>query len=105
METFVKVTKSSKEEIYEEIIPQIESLLDGEEDPTANMANVAAVLKMAFPTAVAWLGFYILRGGELVLGPFQGKPACVRIKVGKGVCGTAAAEKRSLIVPNVEEFP
>ncbi len=105
MEEYVKVTKSSKKEIYEEIIPQIDALLEGEEDSIANLANTAAVLKMAFPSAVSWVGFYILKNGELVLGPFQGKPACVRIKVGKGVCGTAVAEKRTLIVPNVEEFP
>ena len=105
METYVKVTKSSKEEVYNEIIPQISSLLEGEADPTANLANVVAVLKMAFPSKVSWVGFYILKEGELVLGPFQGRPACVRIQVGKGVCGTAVAQGRSIIVPNVEEFP
>jgi GAF domain-containing protein len=105
METFVKVTKSEKNEIYEEIIPQIASLLEGEEDLTANLANTAAVLKMAFPSTVSWVGFYILKDGELVLGPFQGKPACVRIKIGKGVCGTAAARRETTVVPNVEEFP
>lgn len=105
METFVKVTKSGKKEVYEEIIPQIESLLKGENDLTANLANTAAVLKLAFPESVSWVGFYILKGEELVLGPFQGKPACVRIRLGRGVCGTAAAEKKTIVVPNVEEFP
>lgn len=102
---FVKITKSSKDEIYKEIIPQIKSLLEGEDDSTANMANVTAVLKMAFASSVSWVGFYVLRGEELVLGPFQGKPACVRIKVGKGVCGTSVREKRTIIVPDVEQFP
>ena len=105
MDTFVKVTKSAKSEVYEEIIPQIESLLHGEKDLTANLANTAAVLKMAFPSTISWVGFYILRGDELVLGPFQGKPACVRIHMGKGVCGKSAAEGKTIIVPNVEEFP
>ena len=105
MDTYVKVTKSSKNDIYEEIMPQIESLLQGEDDLTANLANTAAVLKMAFPGTISWAGFYILKGKELVLGPFQGKPACVRIQVGRGVCGSAAAKRKTLIVPNVEEFP
>jgi len=105
MDTFVNVTKSAKSEVYEEIIPQIESLLHGEIDLTANLANTAAVLKMAFPSTISWVGFYILRGDELVLGPFQGKPACVRIHMGKGVCGKSAAEGKTIIVPNVEEFP
>jgi len=105
MDAYFKITKSSKKEVYEEILPQIVSLLEGEDDLTANLANTAAVLKTAFPTTISWVGFYILRGDELVLGPFQGKPACVRIRPGKGVCGTAAAERKTLIVPNVEEFP
>jgi len=105
METSVKVTKSVKSEVYDEIIPQIESLLRGEKDLTANLANTSAVLKMAFPSTISWVGFYLLKGGELVLGPFQGKPACVRIQVGKGVCGTAVSERRTIIVRNVEEFP
>jgi GAF domain-containing protein len=105
MDTVVKVTKSAKSEIYEEIIPQIESLLHGEDDLIANLANTAAVLKMAFPSTISWVGFYILRGDELVLGPFQGKPACVRIQMGKGVCGTSASEGKTIIVRNVEEFP
>src|SRR3972149_6779942 len=105
MDAYFKITNSSKKEVYEEILPQIVSLLEGEDDLTANLANTAAVLKTTFPTTISWVGFYILRGDELVLGPFQGKPACVRIRPGKGVCGTAAAERKTLIVPNVEEFP
>lgn len=105
METFVTVTSSGKEEVYQEILPQIESLLNDETDLIANLANTASVLKMAFPEKVSWVGFYLTKGRELVLGPFQGKPACVRIQLGKGVCGKAAADKEALIVPNVNEFP
>ncbi len=104
METYVTIRSSTKEEIYKEIIPQVKSLIEGENNITANLANTAAVLKMAFPI-ISWVGFYLLNDGELVLGPFQGKPACVRIAVGKGVCGTAVREQSTLIVPNVHEFP
>ncbi len=104
MEQFVTVTATAKEDVYKEIIPQIRSLLEGETDVVANLANIAAVLKMAFP-AISWVGFYLLKDRELVLGPFQGKPACVRIAMGKGVCGTSAAKHETLIVPNVLEFP
>lgn len=105
METFVTVTKTRKEEIYQEILPQIESLIAGESDLIANLANIVSVLKMAFPERISWVGFYLARNGELVLGPFQGKPACVRIGWGRGVCGKAAAEAKPVLVPNVEEFP
>ncbi|HEX9614380.1 MAG TPA: GAF domain-containing protein [Bacteroidota bacterium] len=105
MERYVSVTRTGKAEVYEEIIPQLESLLEGESDPTANLANTTAVLKMAFPARVSWVGFYLLKGGELVLGPFQGKPACVRIGMGKGVCGTAAKRRETIIVPDVDQFP
>lgn len=104
METYVTVQGTTKAEIYEEIIPQIASLLKGESDLVANLANVAAVLKMSF-AHVSWVGFYIAKGDELVLGPFQGKPACVRIAIGKGVCGSAAERKETIIVSNVHEFP
>lgn len=104
METYVKVTSTEKKEIYKEIIPQINALLEGESDVVANLGNVAAVLKMAFPS-ISWVGFYLRKQDELVLGPFQGKPACVRIRWGKGVCGTAAAKKETVVVPNVHEFP
>ena len=105
MDRYVSVTRTEKADVYEEIIPQLESLLEGESDPTANMANTAAVLKMAFPDRVSWVGFYLLRGDELVLGPFQGKPACVRIGLGKGVCGTAAKRRETVVVPDVSQFP
>lgn len=104
MESYVTIHSTTKEEIYQEILPQIASLLEGEPDQTANLANITAVLKMAFPH-ISWVGFYLLKGNELVLGPFQGKPACVRIAMGRGVCGTAAARRETVIVPNVHEFP
>lgn len=93
----------TKEEKYQEIIPQIQSLVAGETDLIANMANVAAVLHEAFH--FWWTGFYLVKEHELVLGPFQGPIACTRIPFGKGVCGTAWAENRTLVVPNVHEFP
>jgi L-methionine (R)-S-oxide reductase len=104
METYITVRSTSKKDLYEEILPQIMSMIKGEPDLTANLANIAAVLKMAF-SSISWVGFYLLKGQELVLGPFQGKPACVRIAMGKGVCGTAALKRVSIIVPNVHQFP
>ena len=105
METYVSVTKIAKRDVYEEIIPQLRSLLDGDSEMIANLANTAAVLKMAFPKRISWVGFYLRSGNDLVLGPFQGKPACVRIAWGKGVCGTAAARAETVVVPDVEQFP
>ena len=93
----------SKEEKYKELLPQIEALVSGEPDLIANMANVAAAIHMA--TNYLWVGFYIVKGDELVLGPFQGPIACTRIKKGKGVCGAAWATKQTQIVPNVDAFP
>lgn len=89
---------------YAELLPQLASLVDGEPDLVANLANITAALQACLPIA-SWIGFYIRRGDELVLGPFQGKVACVRIAFGRGVCGTAAAERRTLIVADVETFP
>lgn len=89
---------------YRELVPQLAALFDGEPDLIANLANAAAALK-ACVTAASWVGFYIRRGDELVLGPFQGNIACVRIALGRGVCGVAAAEQRTLIVPDVHQFP
>jgi|SRR5579863_1796161 len=89
---------------YARLAQELEGLLAGERDLIANAANTAALLYGALPE-VNWAGFYFLRGGELVVGPFQGQPACVRIKLGKGVCGTAARERRTLIVPDVQAFP
>lgn len=94
----------SKPEIYRELALMAEGLFRGERDPIANAANLSALLWMGL-TDLNWAGFYFLRGSILVLGPFQGKPACVRIEVGKGVCGSAAAQKKSLIVADVESFP
>jgi len=89
---------------YRDLAEELDALLTGEPDPTANAANAAAALFNTLP-ALNWAGFYFLRGDTLVLGPFQGRPACTRIPVGKGVCGTAAAERRSILVPDVEAFP
>lgn len=89
---------------YPELRAQLGALLEGEQDSIANAANMAALLYHSLPN-VNWVGFYFLKGGELVLGPFQGKPACVRIPVGKGVCGTAAARRESVLVPDVHAFP
>ena len=93
----------TKEEKYQEIIPQIQSLVAGETDLIANMANVAAVLHEAFH--FWWTGFYLVKEHELVLGPFQGPIACTRIPYRKGVCGMAWAEKKTIVVPDVHEFP
>jgi len=94
---------TDKEARYLELLPQIESLIAGETDQTANLANVAAALHQTF--GFLWVGFYIVKNGELVLGPFQGPIACTRIGFGRGVCGTAWKEKKTLIVPDVEKFP
>jgi GAF domain-containing protein len=95
---------SDKASRYRELLPQLAAIVDGEPDLIANLANIVAALRECVPLA-SWIGFYIRRGDELVLGPFQGKIACVRIAFGRGVCGTAAAEQRTVIVPDVEQFP
>src|SRR5712691_9815921 len=89
---------------YSDLAASLASLLEGESDPLANLANASALLSAALER-INWCGFYLLRGEELVLGPFQGKPACVRIAMGKGVCGTAAARRETLLVPDVNAFP
>lgn len=94
----------SKAERYRAMVASLESLLEGESDALANLANAAALLAQSVE-AINWCGFYLLRGEELVLGPFQGKPACVRIPIGKGVCGSAAQERATLVVPDVTRFP
>ena len=94
----------TKPQIYRELALMAEGLFRGERDPVANAANLSALLFMGLAD-LNWAGFYFLRQGVLVLGPFQGKPACVRIDIGKGVCGTAAAQKKTVIVPDVEAFP
>jgi L-methionine (R)-S-oxide reductase len=93
----------SRAETYKEIIPQIRALIADETDFIANLANIAAVLKEAL--GFFWIGFYLVKGEELVLGPFQGPVACTRIQNGKGVCGTAWQDKKTIIVPDVNQFP
>jgi GAF domain-containing protein len=95
---------SSKPIAYRELNQQIEALLRDERDGLANCANLAALLYQLLPD-LSWAGFYFLRGEELVLGPFQGRVACVRIGLGRGVCGTAARERRTIVVPDVHAFP
>jgi GAF domain-containing protein len=101
--SIIYVENASKEEQYQLLLPQIYSLVEHEPDLIANLANIAAVLKTAF--GFFWVGFYLVKGNELVLGPFQGPVACTRISFGKGVCGTAWKERRTIIVPDVEQFP
>ena len=95
---------ASKTDLYASLAEQLRSLLEGEHDFIANAANFAALLYHSLPD-LNWTGFYLLKGRELVLGPFQGKPACVRIAIGKGVCGTAAEQRQTILVDNVHEFP
>ncbi len=102
-EEIIVSSESSKEEKYEALLPQLQSLLEAETDVIANMANVAAALKEVF--GFFWVGFYIVRDNQLVLGPFQGPVACTRISFGKGVCGTAWEKKQTIIVPDVDKFP
>lgn len=97
------ITASTKAARYAELLPQIEALTAAEPDLTANLANTAAALRQAF--GFFWVGFYVVQGDELVLGPFQGPIACTRIRRGRGVCGTSWAEARTVLVPDVEEFP
>ena len=93
-----------KPELYRDLCGQLGALLAGERDSIANAANTSALLYQMMPD-LNWAGFYFLRGSELVLGPFQGKPACVRIAVGQGVCGTAVARRQSVLVEDVHAFP
>ncbi|HKH59389.1 MAG TPA: GAF domain-containing protein [Flavitalea sp.] len=97
------IARGTKQEQYESLFPQIQGLLEGENDLIANLANVCAALKEQFNWF--WVGFYLVKDNELVLGPFQGPIACTRIRKGKGVCGTSWEKKQTLIVPDVEAFP
>ena len=97
------IIKGTKEEQYETLLPQIKALLEGETDLVANLANIAAALKEQF--GWFWVGFYLIKENELVLGPFQGPVACTRIRQGRGVCGTAWAKGETIVVPDVEKFP
>lgn len=102
-EELILSRSKNKNERYETLLPQLEALVQGEEDLIANLANIAAALKQTMD--FFWVGFYLVKKDQLVLGPFQGPIACTRIDFGKGVCGTAWKEKKAIIVPNVDEFP
>ena len=99
----LKIVSGNKKEQYLSLLPQISALIADEKDEIANMANVCAALKEQFN--FFWVGFYLVKNGELVLGPFQGPVACTRIKPGRGVCGSSWEQKKILIVPDVEAFP
>jgi L-methionine (R)-S-oxide reductase len=102
-EELILDTTLTKAEKYRQLLPQIEALTAGEPDLTANLANTAAALRQGF--GFFWVGFYLVKGDELVLGPFQGPIACTRIRHGKGVCGASWARAATLLVPDVEQFP
>jgi L-methionine (R)-S-oxide reductase len=95
---------TSKNQLYQQICEQLTELLGDEKNFIANAANTSALLFQTLPD-VNWVGFYIAEGKQLVLGPFQGKPACARLPIGKGVCGTAAAKRKTIVVPDVSRFP
>ena len=97
------ISSGTKAEKYQELIPQLQGLLIGEKDEIANLANFVAALKQTF--CFFWVGFYMVKENELVLGPFQGPIACTRIKRGRGVCGTCWEKAKTILVPDVEEFP
>ncbi|HYU99308.1 MAG TPA: GAF domain-containing protein [Pyrinomonadaceae bacterium] len=99
-----KSEAASKTELYANLQLQLRSLLEGERDFIANAANFSSLLYHSLPD-LNWAGLYLHKGGELVLGPFQGQPACVRIAIGKGVCGTAAEQRQTILVDNVHDFP
>ena len=102
-ETLLLPTTSNRSEIYDSLVPQLAALVSGETDTVANLANIAAALKEAF--GFFWVGFYIKKDDQLVLGPFQGPIACTRINFNKGVCGYCYTTKQTIIVPDVEAFP
>lgn len=99
----LKLAEGSKTDQYRSLLPQVRALVEGEQDRVANLANIAAALRQQF--GWLWVGFYLVKDGELVVGPFQGPVACTRISKGRGVCGTSWKEERTLIVPDVEKFP
>lgn len=102
-DTLIITPNQQKGAVYQELYPQIKALIDGEKDLIANLANISSALKEVF--GWWWVGFYLVKENELVLGPFQGPIACTRIAFGHGVCGTSWKEKRSILVPDVNEFP
>ncbi|MFZ9662143.1 MAG: GAF domain-containing protein [Chitinophagaceae bacterium] len=99
----LEIIKGSKSEQYASLLPQIKGILEGEGDLIANLANISAALKEQFQWW--WVGFYLVKENELVLGPFQGPVACTRIRKGRGVCGTSWEQSKTIIVPDVEKFP
>jgi len=99
----LNIVSGTKSEQYASLLPQVRAVIEGEQDAIANLANIAAALKEQF--GWLWVGFYLVKEGELVVGPFQGPVACTRIRKGKGVCGASWQEARTLIVPDVEAFP
>jgi GAF domain-containing protein len=99
----LSISNGSKAEQYQELVPQLKALLIGEKDEIANLANFVAALKETF--GFFWVGFYLVKENELVLGPFQGPIACTRIKKGKGVCGTSWEQGKAILVPDVDQFP
>lgn len=103
MEKDLIIDSGAKEEKYKTLLPQIKALVENEHDSVANMANIAAAIKQTF--GFFWIGFYVVKDESLVLGPFQGPVACTRIQYGKGVCGSAWKEARTLVVPDIEDFP
>ena len=102
-EELIISTSANKKERYQMLLPQIQALVEGEKDQVANLSNIAAALKQTMN--FFWVGFYLVKGNQLVLGPFQGPIASTRIDFGKGVCGTAWQEKKTMLVPDVEKFP
>jgi len=99
----LNIVSGTKSEQYASLLPQVRAVIEGEQDAIANLANIAAALKEQF--GWLWVGFYLVKEGELVVGPFQGPVACTRIRKGKGVCGASWQEARTIIVPDVEAFP
>ena len=102
-ETLIIPQTTSRQAIYDSLVPQIAALIDGEPDLVANLANIAAALKEAF--GFFWIGFYLKKDDQLVLGPFQGPVACTRISFNKGVCGAAYTRRETILVPDVDQFP
>jgi L-methionine (R)-S-oxide reductase len=102
-ETLVLPQTANRQEVYDSLLPQLEALTTGEPDLVANLANIAAALKEAF--GFFWVGFYLKKDSQLVLGPFQGPIACTRIQFNKGVCGAAYSRQETILVPDVEQFP
>ncbi len=103
MAEHLEIIRGDKETVYEQLLPQIKALVGGETDVIANLANISAALKSSFN--FLWVGFYLVKDDELVLGPFQGPIACTRIQKGRGVCGTSWEQNKSIVVDNVDDFP